>query len=264
MHLPHSSQQAVFDLVISVGKFQLAEFVRFDRGSIEEKGLNDLVSYVDRESEIRLREGLQDILPGSGMIGEEYGAETGNGKYDWIIDPLDGTTNFTQGLPVFCVSVGLKYEDRIVFGVIYDPNRDELFHAIQDGGAYINGKPIRVASKPELRASVLATGFPYTVFDRMPAYMAALGDMMVSSRGVRRMGAAAIDLAWVACGRYDYFFEAGLNVWDVAAGGLLVLEAGGVVSGFLPGQDWLFGRFIAAGNPIIHGQAAEILRKRFA
>jgi myo-inositol-1(or 4)-monophosphatase len=217
---------------------------------IQYKGTNDLVSYVDQQAENRLKTGLSQIFPAASFIAEESATgheDIGDGYY-WVIDPLDGTTNFLHRLPVFAVSVGLIYKKQPVLGIIYEPNRDELFYASQGQGAFLNGKAIRVSSADRLAKSLLATGFPYYDFSYQDRYLALLKSLMQKSHGLRRMGAAAIDLAYTACGRFEGFFEANLKPWDVAAGKIIMEEAGGRVTNFSGGEDVIFkGEIIGAG-----------------
>ncbi len=232
---------------------QTGEFVRkaaaeFNRDSIEYKGLNDMVSYVDKETEIRLVEGLKKILPEAGFIAEEgTGEKTDNQEFAWIIDPVDGTTNYMHGVPVFAISIALQQNDKIVSGVVYEINRDECFAAWSGGGAYLNESPIKVSSAKHLKDSLIATGFPYYDFELMDNYICILKELMQKSHGLRRLGAAAVDLAYTACGRFEGFFEYNLKPWDVAAGSLIVQEAGGFVSDFKGGDDFVFGRELIAG-----------------
>lgn len=263
MHLEPLCQQ-VIALAQETGQFLLEENRRFDRANIEYKGINNLVSYVDRESEKRLVEGLNKILPQAAFITEEDPNKQikTSSEFHWIIDPLDGTTNFTHQLPVFSISIGLMQGDQVVLGVIVEVNRNECFSAWQGGGAYLNGKPIRVSPTPELQNSLLATGFPYRDFGKMHAYLDIIDELMRKTHGLRRMGSAAVDLAFVACGRFEGFFEYNLSPWDVAAGSLIVQEAGGQVSDFSLGNDFVFGRqIIAAGN--IHAAMQSIIYKHW-
>jgi myo-inositol-1(or 4)-monophosphatase len=232
---------------------QTGEFVRnaaatFNRDSIEYKGLNDMVSYVDKETEIRLVEGLKKILPEAGFIAEEgTGEKTDNQEFAWIIDPVDGTTNYMHGVPVFAISIALQQNDKIISGVVYEINRDECFAAWLGGGAYLNEKPIKVSSAKHLKDSLIATGFPYYDFELMENYINILKELMQKSHGLRRFGAAAVDLVYTACGRFEGFFEYNLKPWDVAAGTLIVQEAGGFVADFKGGNDFVFGRELIAG-----------------
>jgi len=236
-----------------------AQFIRqeaatFDRTKVEQKGLHDLVSYVDQETERRLVAGLRQLLPEAGFITEEgtAGPDTHTGEFTWIIDPLDGTTNFVHGLPVYSISVALLHRKELAVGVVHEVNRDESFRAVRGGGAFCNGQPIHVSDVPALNNALIATGFPYTDFGLLSRYLPVLGAFMTRSHGVRRLGSAAVDLAYVAAGRFEAFFEFNLNAYDVAAGILLVREAGGHVTQFLEVGDPLFGREVLASNGLLH------------
>jgi len=214
------------------------------------KGTNDLVSFVDQQAELKLKEGLSAIFPAAQFIAEESDAiydEVGEGYY-WVIDPLDGTTNFLHGLPIYAVSVGLIHHKQPILGMIYEPNQDEMFYASKGNGAFLNDKPIRVSSAETLASSLLATGFPYYDFSYQDRYLELLKELMQKSHGLRRMGAASIDLAYTACGRFEGFFEANLKPWDVAAGKIIIEEAGGRVTNFRGGDEVIFcGEIIGAG-----------------
>ena len=236
-----------------------AEFIReeattFNRARIEQKGVHDLVSYVDQETERRLVAGLRQLLPEAGFITEEgtAGPDAHTEEFIWIIDPLDGTTNFVHGLPVYCISVALVQHRELVVGVVHEVGRDESFRAVRGGGAFCNDQSIHVTDVAELNNSLIATGFPYKDFGKMDDFLKILGAFFTCSHGVRRLGSAAADLAYVAAGRCEGFFEFNLNSYDVAAGILLVREAGGHVTQFLIDGDPLFGRELVASNGLIH------------
>ena len=233
---------------------------RFDVSMIKTKGLHDLVSYVDKESEKRIIRQLSEFLPESGFIAEEGTSDKHGERYNWVIDPLDGTTNFIQGVPVYAVSIGLLDGDELVLGVVYEVGRDECFYAWKNGGAYLNGELIRVSNIATSHDALLATGFPYSNFEQLDKYMSLLKWAMTEARGVRRLGSAATDLAYVACGRFDSFFEYDLKPWDVAAGVLIVKEAGGVVTDFGAGNDYLFGGEIIASNSLLAKLMQEKVR----
>lgn len=216
--------------------------------SIEEKGRQNFVTEVDREAEEILVAGLSALLPEAGFIAEE-GTSTRKGKrYNWIIDPVDGTTNFIHGVFPFAISVGLTEKEEVVAGVVYEFGLNEFFYAWKDGGAWLNGSPIRVSTVERVGQALIATGFPYTDFEYLQQFMNSMDYFMRNSHGLRRLGSAATDIAYVACGRYDGFYEYGLNPWDIAAGILLVKEAGGVVSDFGGDRDPLFGEHIVCSN----------------
>ena len=239
------------DIARSAGKFMAEERKNFDPSRIETKGLHDLVSYVDRTSEQRIICGLQEVLPESGFIAEEGTCTKRGERYNWVIDPLDGTTNFIQGVPVYAVSIGLMEYDELVLGVVYEVGRDECFYAWKDGGAFLNGKPIRVSERDDIHDALLATGFPYNDFSRLNEYLELLKWTMTNARGVRRLGSAATDLAYVECGRFDSFWEYDLKPWDVAAGALIVKEAGGIVTDFKGENNYVFGGEIIASNAVL-------------
>lgn len=237
-------------IVRETGQWILQQSTQFSSSDIIYKGTNDLVSFVDQQAEANLKQGLAAIFPEAEFIAEETSSnydEVGDGYY-WVIDPLDGTTNFLHKLPVFAVSVGLIYQKQPVLGLIYEPNRDELFTAVKGEGAQLNGQAIHVSPENALSKSLLATGFPYYDFSYQDRYLTLLKELMRSSQGLRRMGAAAIDLAYTACGRFEGFFEANLKPWDVAAGKIIIEEAGGTVTNFSGGEDVIFtGEIIGAG-----------------
>lgn len=242
---------AVQAAIRTVGEFGKNQFVNFSTSSIQYKGKNNLVSYVDIESERMLREQLGRLAPGSGFIGEEGGSDAHESPYMWIIDPVDGTTNYTHGVPFWAISVALLHHRKPVMGYVYEVMHGEMFSAIAGQGAKLNGNPIHVASTTLDRA-LLATGFPYTDFSFLDDYMRMFAAFMQRCHGLRRFGSAALDLAYVAAGRFDGFFEIGLNPWDVAAGVLIVHEAGGTCSTFSGGEDCIFGKQICAGEPNVH------------
>lgn len=255
--------QETLRIVIDTG-----EFIRSQRGNvaaeaIEEKDLNSLVSFVDRQAESRLVEGLSRLLPGSTFLTEEDTVDNEDSAQQWIIDPLDGTTNFLHQLPVFSVSVALRLEGAIALGIVYEINQDESFFAWKGSGAFLNGDPIRASRTTALSRSLVATGFPYYDFDRMSSYLEILNHFMRNTRGIRRLGSAAVDLAYVACGRFDAFFEYSLNPWDVAAGAFIAQEAGARISDFRGGADFLFGREIIAAAPLLFSEVQQVVGKAF-
>ena len=247
----------VIDLARHTGQWQAAERKNFNPAKIEKKGMHDLVSYVDRQSEQRIIAALSEFLPEAGFIAEE-GTSTKRGeRYNWVIDPLDGTTNYIQGVPVYAVSIALLDGNELALGVIYETGRDECFYAWKGSGAFLNGNPINVSQRADIHDTLLATGFPYSDFSRMDEYMKFLAWAMQTARGVRRLGSAATDLAYVACGRFDAFWEYNLKPWDVAAGAIIVKEAGGKISNYKGGDNFLFEREIVASNALIHNVIVE-------
>ena len=219
---------------------------------IEAKELNSLVSYVDKTAEEQLVRRLYDLLPEAGFLTEEGTVIQQVTEYRWVIDPLDGTTNFLHGLPCFSISVALEQHQRPVLGVVYEVMGDECFYACKGGGAFLNEQPIRVSQRHQLADALLATGFPYTDFSQFDEYLEVFTHFARHSRGLRRFGSAAIDLAYTACGRFDAFFEQGINRWDIAAGVIIVEEAGGRVIDYHGGDQHLDGAQILAGNaPVV-------------
>jgi myo-inositol-1(or 4)-monophosphatase len=253
----------VIDVSKQAGDFIRQERKRFDPDKIEYKGLNDMVSYVDKTAEKMIVAGLEKILPQSGFITEEKTSTKVSDRYNWIIDPLDGTTNFIHGVPTYSVSIALKEYDELVFGVVYEINLDECFYAWKDAPAYMNGKEIKVSNNPSVSTSLIATGFPYYDFEKQAAYMALFTELMKSCHGLRRLGSAAVDLAYTACGRFESFYEYNLNPWDVAAGVVIVRQAGGQVVNFKGGNEVLDTRELLATNGKITGEMLEIIQKYF-
>lgn len=261
--LAHILQKSL-PLVRETGQWIQSVVTKIELNDIIYKGKNDLVSYVDREAEAKLKEGLNLIFPEAEFIAEETAnnyEEVGEGYY-WVIDPLDGTTNFLHQLPIYAVSVGLILNKQPILGVIYEPNRDEMFSAALGKGAFLNGVPIHVSNQSDLSKSLLATGFPYYDFSYQDRYIDLLKILMRKSHGLRRMGAAAIDLAYTSCGRFEGFFEANLKPWDVAAGKILIEEAGGIVSNFSGGEDVIFKGEIIGAGPIFN-EFVEVFREEW-
>ena len=253
---------SVVSVAVDAGKQIAAERNRFDDTKIERKGMHDLVSYVDKNSEKYIVGELTRLFPEAGFIAEE-GTAAGSAKEDfnWVIDPLDGTTNFIQGIPFFAVSIALIYKNVSVLGVVYEVCREECFYAWKNGGTFLNGSPVHVSLRSNIEDALLATGFPYSNFSRIDKYVSFLKWAMENARGVRRIGSAATDLAYIACGRFDGFWEYDLKPWDVAAGAILVREAGGKVSDFEGGENFLFGREIVASNSEINSTVLHTLTR---
>lgn len=245
------------------GTFITKERENFSIDNVETKSFNQLVSYVDKTSEEMLVKSLSSIFPEAGFITEEKTIASGEKEWMWVIDPLDGTTNFIHDLPVYSVSIGLLQNGKPMLGVVYEPNKKEMFYAWKDGGAYLNGKPIKVKENSEIGKSLMATGFPYYDFKIMPQYLNTLSELMKTTQGMRRMGSAAIDLAYTACGRFDGFFEYGLSPWDVAGGIIIIEEAGGIVRDFKGGNDMIFGRTILGCSTAIYREFSGVLKRHF-
>ena len=230
---------------------------------IGRKAPNDFVTEVDQAAEQVIIETLLAAYPGHGILAEESGGEHGaqDSEYVWIIDPLDGTTNFIHGFPSYCVSIGLSVRGKMEQAVVYDPTRNDLFTATKGRGAFLNDRRIRVSKRTDLTGTLLATGFPFRKGDNFPRYLAMLSDIMPRTAGLRRPGAAALDLAYVAAGRTDGFFESGLKPWDIAAGSLLVTEAGGLIGNFTGEADYMDHGECVAAPPRIYGQLVSILAR---
>ncbi|MFO8066008.1 MAG: inositol monophosphatase family protein [Bacteroidales bacterium] len=253
----------VIKTAISTGAFLRKEVENIKSSDIELKGIHNFVTYVDKEAEQKIVSELKSILPQAGFIVEEQTETKKADKYNWIVDPLDGTTNFIHQLPCFSISIALMKDDEIILGVVYEINQDECFSAIKDGGAFMNGKKISVSKAKTLNDSLLATGFPYYDYSRIDNYIELFIWFLRNTHGVRRFGSAAVDLAYVACGRFDGFFEYSLNPWDVAAGSLIVKEAGGKVADFKGENDYLFGKEIVAANSNIFEDFIQRVKSGF-
>lgn len=258
----HKITQDLIEYAKTVGEFIRTERKTFSYSNVEIKGLNDLVSYVDKTSEKLLVDKLSEIFPDAGFIVEEN-TKSETKEYNWIVDPLDGTTNFIHGIPCYAISIALEYKGEIIIGVVYEVAQDECFWAFKNGGAYLNGNKIHVSDRKTLSESLIATGFPIYNFSRLDSFISTLTYLMKNTHGIRRIGAAAADLCYLACGRVDAFFEYNLNAWDVAAGALIVKEAGGTVSDFKSQQNWLFGREIVATNKYLKPVFDIIIQENF-
>jgi myo-inositol-1(or 4)-monophosphatase len=237
--------------VRETGKFIRDESSGFDISKTESKGLHDFVSYVDKCSEKMLVEKLGKILPEAGFIAEEGTSAKKGVRYCWVIDPLDGTTNFLHGVHPFAISVALMEYEEPVVGIVYEAAGNEIFTSWKNGGTWLNARPVHVSSAPTLSDSLIATGFPYYDFKRLGNFMDSLTHFCKTTHGIRRLGSASIDLAYVACGRFEAFYEYGLKPWDVAAGILLVREAGGRVSDFSGDENNISGNEIVAANNLV-------------
>ena len=252
--------------VVIIAK-EVGEFIRHERKNfkyetVEIKGLNDLVSYVDKTSEQRIVLHLQALLPDAGFIVEEN-TKSEIKTYNWIVDPLDGTTNFIHGIPSYAISIALEHQGEIISGVVYEVSQDQCFWAYTKGGAFLNGEKISVSTRQTLSDSLIATGFPIYNFSRLEPFLTTLTYFMRNTHGIRRIGAAAVDLCYLACGRVDAFFEYNLNAWDVAAGALIVKEAGGTVTDFSGSTNWLFGKEIMATNAHLKDEFENVVKENF-
>ena len=262
LQLEHIGQQAIA-LIKTVGSFILGENRKLVKEQIRFKGRNDLVTYVDTTAEKKLVAGLSQLIPDCGFITEESTTTKTTGRYRWVIDPLDGTTNYVHGLPFYSISVALMEQERVIMGIVYEITLDECFYAWTDSKAYLNGQEIKVSPVAELQDSLLATGFPYSNMSRLDSYVDLFKHLLKASQGLRRLGSAAVDLAYVACGRLDGFYEYNLNSWDVAAGSFLVETAGGKVGDFAGGKNYLFGKEIVATNANVYRPLLDAMKIYF-
>ncbi|MFZ5527890.1 MAG: inositol monophosphatase family protein [Pseudomonadota bacterium] len=232
-----------------------------ERLTVSAKSHNDFVTEVDQAAEEAIIDTILAAYPSHGILAEESGQSRGNktSEFVWIIDPLDGTTNFIHGFPVYAVSIALAWRGQVQQAVVYDPSRNDLFYASRGKGAYMNDRRLRVSKRTRMLDSLIGTGFPFRKGDNFQRYLKMFEEVMVQCAGVRRPGAAALDLCYVAAGFYDGFFETGLSPWDIAAGSLMITEAGGLVGNFTGEADFLYQREVVAGNPRIYGQLVQIL-----
>lgn len=247
---------------------EVATFIREELNAVSQdqivtKDHNSLVTYVDQTAEKKIVKRLQELIPEATFITEEDTVEQAEGDLVWIIDPLDGTNNFLQKIPHFAVSIALRHKDEMVIGVVYDVMREECYSAVKGDGAYVNDRPIRVSQKESIDDCVLATGFPYAKNMNFKPLINTLEHWMLHARGIRRFGAAALDLCFVAAGRIDCYYEFKLNIWDVAAGMLIVEEAGGEVSDYEGGQTHKTGNQVVASNSKVHSYVIDILKTNF-
>ncbi len=263
MNLQQLTSQ-VSNLSRAIGKIIREESINFSMKDVEKKGVHDFVSYVDKSAEANLVSELSKMLPEAGFIAEENTELQRQERYNWVIDPLDGTTNFIHGIPIFSISIALLDFDDVILGVVYEINLNECFYAWKNSKAFCNGNEIRVSVPDKLCDSLLATGFPYSDYSKLDQYLKMFRHLLLKTHGVRRLGSAAVDLAYVASGRFEGFYEYGLNSWDVAAGTFIVQQAGGKVTDFGEGDDYIFGKELVATNGQIHDEFMDDLKKYFA
>jgi myo-inositol-1(or 4)-monophosphatase len=253
--------QLAVEAALEAGRFLKANVGKIK--TIERKGGQEtnLVTEIDRKAEQIIIGRIKEKYPDHDFLGEESGSADVKSEYKWIIDPLDGTINYTHGVPVFCVSIGLEHNGEIILGVVYDPNLDELFTAEKGKGAYLNKKRIEVSKKTRLIESLIVTGFPYDIRDNPDPVVAHFRNFLAEAQAIRRLGSAAIDLCYVAAGRFDGFLEGMLNPWDMAAGVLMVTEAGGKWTDFRGLPSSVYGKQMLATNTLIHDQMLAVLKK---
>ncbi|NLA25286.1 MAG: inositol monophosphatase [Bacteroidales bacterium] len=260
MNLTKISKEAIA-IAKDAASFIKSERSFFRQSDIEVKGLNDLVSYVDRTSEYMIVNGLKSLIPSAGFIVEEKTIAQQKSEFQWVIDPLDGTTNFIHGLMPYAVSIGLLYKDEPVLGVICEVGNMECFSAIKGKGAFLNKEPIQVSAIKNISESLIITGFPVNEFSKNEVSYKLMDYFIKNTHGIRRLGSAAADLAYIACGRSEAFYEYDLKPWDVAAGAIIVKEAGGMVSDFKAKDNFIFGKEIVATNFNIYDEFIEIISK---
>ena len=245
------------------GRIVLDSWGRRGSFSVREKGRNDFVTAVDHQAEEAIVRLIRTRFPDHAILAEESAPVEGRAGFRWYVDPLDGTTNFIHGYPLFCVSVGLADPQGMRAAAVYDPLRDELFTAARGAGAHLNGRPIQVSAAEKLSAALLVTGIPFRSLDRLDPYLASFRAFVLGSSAIRRDGSAALNLAYVACGRYDGFWEMALSPWDIAAGSLIVTEAGGAVCDFRGRGDYLASGDIIAANRSVHPSMVRIVREAY-
>ncbi len=253
--------KSVCNLSRETGKFILNEKSKITAEIIENKGVHDFVTYVDKTSEKMLINGLQKLLPESAFLAEENTVKQVDADYTWVIDPLDGTTNYIHGLDPYAISIALMNKNKIILGVVYEISNDECFYAWQNSKAYLNGSEISVSKRKTIEDSLISTGFPYYDFVRIKSFLNSLEYFFQKSHGVRRLGSAATDLAYVACGRFEAFYEYSLHPWDVAAGALILERAGGKVTDFNGGENYIFGSEIVASNNFVFNEFISVIKK---
>ncbi len=253
----------VVNLAKRVGIFIKNENVRIKEKDVEFKGVHNLVTYVDKTAETMLIEELGKIVPEAGFIAEEDDSLEKGKRFNWIVDPLDGTTNYIHTVPLYSISIALTDGLETIMGIVYEINFQEDFYAWKGSPAFLNGKTIRVSKTKDLDNSLVATGFPYYDYSRLDEYLNLFKDLMQSSQGIRRLGSAAVDLVYTACGRFDLFYEYGLNPWDVAAGAFIVQQAAGKVTNFGGDDKFVFGKEIVASNRLIHNEFLDKLKIYF-
>ncbi|MER3524929.1 MAG: inositol monophosphatase [Ignavibacteria bacterium] len=247
---------------------EAGKFLKYSVGKVKNIEMKqgeerNLVSEIDKASEERIITIIRRHFPTHAILAEESGASATSADYTWVIDPLDGTTNYLHGVPIFCVTIAIEYKGELIAGVVYDPNLDELFTAEKGSGAYLNGRRLNVSSTSKLINSLLVTGFPYDIAQNPENAIGHFVNFLVEAQGIRRLGSAALDLSYVAAGRFDGFWEVNLNPWDMAAGLLFVREAGGRVTDFAGAESTIYKKQVLASNGIIHDAMLHVLRKGF-
>lgn len=249
------------ELAITVGAYIRQQKDTFGTEAVETKSKNSLVTYVDKTAEQKIVEGLSKLVHEAGFIAEEGTSTKKGARYNWVVDPLDGTTNFIHGLSPFAVSIALMDNEEVILGVVYEISLDECFYAWKGSKAYLNDKEIKVSSAETMQEVLVATGFPYYDYKRIHNYLKSLEYLMHETQGIRRLGSAATDLVYVACGRFEAFYEYSLSAWDVAAGAIIVKQAGGKVCDFKGENNYIFGKEIVATNNYVHDKFTAVVKK---
>lgn len=253
--------QLAVDAALEAGRFLRMNIGKIKQIEHKQGEERNLVTEIDKKAEQLIIDRIKKRYPQHDFLGEESGSHKAASDYKWIIDPLDGTTNFTHGLPIFCTSLALEHKGEILLGAIYDPNSDELFTAERNKGAYLNNRRIHVSQATRLMESLIVTGFPYDIKENPYNAVQHFSNVLIECQAVRRLGSAALDLSYVACGRFDGFWEVALNPWDMAAGVLFVQEAGGKFTNFKGFPSDIYTPNVLATNGLIHNQLVEVLRK---
>jgi myo-inositol-1(or 4)-monophosphatase len=247
----------------AAGKILKHNFGKIETRHILQKSKNDYLTWVDKASESKIIEIIRSVFPAHAILAEESGADKTKSDFEWIIDPLDGTKNYISAIPQFAVSIALRRKKQLLLGVVLDPMKNDLFYALHNGGAFYKHKKLRVSSHADLADCLLATGFPFKKKALLSRYLACFEELFLQTSGARRMGAAAIDLAYVAAGRFDGFWEIGLSPWDMAAGAVLISEAGGRISDFWDQPSFIENGYIIASNGLIHERMVATVKKHF-
>lgn len=264
MDLNYHNELEIAKLAAEKATKIIKEYASSGAFGVELKGKNDLVTDADLASEKEIIAHIKDAFPSDEFLSEEFNSKTELPKGRvWIIDPIDGTTNFAHGFPIYCISIALWVDGIPKVGLVKEVAKGELFYATEGSGAYLGEERISISNNEDPSRSLIGTGFPYTAFEHVDKYLALLKSLMHNTHGLRRPGAASYDLCCTACGRFDGFFEYGLSPWDVAAGALIIKEAGGLVTDWDNGEDWLFGKSIIAGNEAIQTFLQEEIKKHF-
>jgi len=245
------------------GQFLLSELKNVSQSDIETKAEHDFVTYVDKASEKFLIQELSKVLPEAAFVAEESQSKQKDARFCWIVDPLDGTTNYIHRLPCFAVSIALTDNNREILAVIYEPNLDECFSTHAESGAFLNDKPMHVSETRKVFDSFIATGFPSRDYTHLEEYLKMFRRLLFDTQGIRRLGSAAMDMAYVACGRFDAFYEYGLAPWDVAAGSLLVKQAGGKVADFSGGNNYIYGKEVVCSNGFLQEELIGLIGEYF-